>query len=141
MSYSRQKKIVLAKPGLDGHNIGIHIVAQALRDAGFEVVYLGMMLTPEEIVNAAIQEDAGVIGLSILGGAHMSIVPRVLDLVREKRASCRVVLGGIAMPKEVDTLRLQGLDAFFGPGTPTAQIVAHFRSISLEVAKGQVSSA
>ena len=113
----RMPRVVLAKPGLDGHMMGIRAVARILRDAGAEVIYLGMMTTAPEIVAAAGDEDADVIGVSLHNGTHMTHVPEILRLVREQGLDCAVVLGGIAPDDDVQELLDMGLDAYFGPGT------------------------
>lgn len=121
---SKTLRVLVAKPGLDGHDRGAKVVARALRDAGMEVVYLGLHQTPEQIVEAAVDEDVDVIGLSVLSGAHMTIFPRVLDLLKEKGASdIFLVGGGIIPPDDVARLEAAGVGKLFGPGTPTTQIV------------------
>jgi methylmalonyl-CoA mutase C-terminal domain/subunit len=120
--------VLVAKPGLDGHDRGAKIVARALRDAGMEVVYTGLRQTPEMIVNAALQEDVQVIGLSILSGAHNAIVPRVMQLLREKdMADVRVIVGGIVPDEDAEALRRQGVAAVFQPGAPLEAIVDFIR--------------
>jgi len=122
-------RVVVAKPGLDGHDRGVKIVARALRDAGMEVIYTGLRQTPEMIVNAALQEDAQVIGLSILSGAHNAIVPRVMELLREKdMGDVLVVVGGIVPDQDVEALKQQGVAAVFQPGASLDGIVAFIRS-------------
>lgn len=117
-------RIIVAKPGLDGHDRGAKVVARALRDAGFEVIYTGLHQTPEMIVNAAIQEDADAIGLSILSGAHMTLFPRVMELLRERRVHDIVVFGGGIIPEEdVSSLRAIGVSEVFSPGTSLDAIV------------------
>jgi len=123
-------RIVLAKPGLDGHTMGIRAVARALRDAGFEVIYLGMMITAAEIVAAADAEDADVIGVSLHNGTHMTHVPEILQLVKERRLDCAVVLGGIAPEGDVRELMQMGLDAFFGPGTDSMTFSAEVLTLA-----------
>lgn len=114
----RKIRIVMAKPGLDGHDRGIKVLAAAYRDAGMEVVYLGLRQTPEMIVSAALQEDADVIALSILSGAHNTIFPRVLDLMKEKGLDDVLLTGGGIIPeKEMKALQAQGVGRLFGPGT------------------------
>jgi methylmalonyl-CoA mutase C-terminal domain/subunit len=121
-------RVLLAKPGLDGHNIGIRIVSRALRDAGMEVIYSGMKVTPEEIVHSALQEDVDIIGLSILSGAHMTITRKVLKLLREKGLDdIKVCLGGIVPEKDALILKKEGVAEVFGPETPTEEIVRFFR--------------
>jgi methylmalonyl-CoA mutase C-terminal domain/subunit len=120
-------KVLVAKPGLDGHDRGAKVVAHALRDAGLEVVYSGLKRTPEEIVAEAIQEDVDVIGLSVLSGAHLLLARRVIEGLRAQGADgIRVVVGGIVPPRDVDELRRLGVDRVFPVGTPLPQIVAAF---------------
>ena len=117
-------KIVVAKPGLDGHDRGAKVVARALRDAGMEVVYTGLHQTPEQIVQTAIQEDADVVGLSVLSGAHMTLFRRVIDLLRERDATDILVFGGGIIPEaDIPELRQMGVAEIFTPGTPTQAIV------------------
>ena len=114
----------MAKPGLGGHDRGAKVVAAALRDAGMEVIYTGLHQTPEMIANAAIQEDVDVVGLSILSGAHMTLFPRVLELVRQAGRDDMLVTGGGIIPKEdMDALRQMGIGRLFGPGTSTSDLV------------------
>jgi methylmalonyl-CoA mutase, C-terminal domain len=120
----RKIRVVIAKPGLDGHDRGAKVIARALRDAGMEVIYTGLRQTPEQIVTAALQEDADVIGLSILSGAHMHICPRVLELLKEKGLSdVLVVIGGIIPDADVPKLNALGVEGIFQPGTPMQAIV------------------
>ncbi len=120
----RKIRVVIAKPGLDGHDRGAKVIARALRDAGMEVIYTGLRQTPEQIVNAALQEDADVIGLSILSGAHTHICPRLMQLVREKRLDDPLVLvGGIIPDVDVPALREMGISGVFQPGTPMQEII------------------
>jgi methylmalonyl-CoA mutase C-terminal domain/subunit len=120
----RKVRILVAKPGLDGHDRGARIIARAYRDAGFEVVYSGLHQTPEEIVQAAIQEDVDMIGLSSLAGAHMYLFPRVVELLRENGADDVVVCGGGIFPEEdVPRLKKAGIKEIFTPGTPLPEIV------------------
>jgi methylmalonyl-CoA mutase C-terminal domain/subunit len=120
----RPIRVVVAKPGLDGHDRGAKVVAAALRDAGMEVIYTGLHQTPEMIANAAVQEDADVIGLSILSGAHMTLIPRVLQLVREQGRDDILITGGGIIPREdMESLQAQGIGRLFGPGTPTSELV------------------
>ena len=117
-------RVVIAKPGLDGHDRGAKVIARALRDAGMEVIYTGLRQTPDQIVGAALQEDADVIGLSILSGAHMHICPRVMELLKEKGLSdVLVVIGGIIPDVDMPKLREIGITGIFLPGTPMQQIV------------------
>jgi methylmalonyl-CoA mutase, C-terminal domain len=123
-SSSLALRVVLAKPGLDGHDRGVKVVARALRDVGFEVIYLGLRQTPEMIVDAALQEDAQVIGLSILSGAHMTIVPALMDELRKKNANdIKVLVGGIIPEDDIAKLRKIGVEAVFTPGTKLQRIV------------------
>jgi methylmalonyl-CoA mutase C-terminal domain/subunit len=120
-------KVLIAKPGLDGHDRGAKVVAHALRDAGVEVVYSGLKRTPEEIVHEAIQEDVDVVGLSVLSGAHVPLSRRVLDGLRAQGAGdIRVVVGGIIPPKDVDALLALGVARVFPMGTPLPDIVTFF---------------
>jgi len=117
-------RIVLAKVGLDGHDRGVKVVARALRDAGYEVIYTGLRQTPEMVVDAALQEDAQVIGLSLLSGAHMTLIPRTLEVLKEKQAEDIVLFaGGIIPEDDVAKLKEMGVAAIFGPGTPLQAIV------------------
>lgn len=117
-------RILVAKPGLDGHDRGAKVVSRALRDAGFEVIYTGLRRTPEEIVNAAVQEDADVIGLSILSGAHNVLFPKIMDLLAQKGVGdVKVIAGGIIPEKDVEELRKIGIAEVFLPGASTQTIV------------------
>jgi methylmalonyl-CoA mutase C-terminal domain/subunit len=117
-------RVLVAKPGLDGHDRGAKVIARALRDAGMEVIYTGLRQTPEMVVEAALQEDVDVIGLSILSGAHMALVPRILDLLRERGlGDIPVFLGGIVPDPDVPALEQMGVAGIFGPGTSTRHIV------------------
>jgi methylmalonyl-CoA mutase C-terminal domain/subunit len=121
---SQKIRVVIAKPGLDGHDRGAKVIARALRDAGMEVIYTGLRQTPEQIVGAALQEDADVIGLSILSGAHMHICPRVMDLLKEKGLTdVLVVIGGIIPDVDVPRLHAMGVSGIFLPGSPMQDIV------------------
>jgi methylmalonyl-CoA mutase C-terminal domain/subunit len=121
-------RVLVAKPGLDGHDRGAKIIARALRDAGMEVIYTGLRQTPEMIVNAALQEDVQVIGLSILSGAHNAIVPRVLELLREKgMTDVMLVVGGIIPDEDAEKLKQQGVAAVFQPGASLDSIVTFIR--------------
>jgi methylmalonyl-CoA mutase, C-terminal domain len=120
----RKTRVIIAKPGLDGHDRGAKVIARALRDAGMEVIYTGLRQTPEQVVAAALQEDADVIGLSILSGAHMHICPRLMELLREKGLDQVVVLvGGIIPDVDIPKLQAMGVDGVFLPGTPMQDIV------------------
>lgn len=122
-------KVLVAKPGLDGHDRGAKIVARALRDAGMEVVYTGLHQTPEMIAEAALQEDVDAVGLSILSGAHMTIFPRVMSLLRERGLTDVLLFGGgIISQDDTEALKSQGISAIFGPGTSTGEIVGFLNS-------------
>src|SRR5215470_7104759 len=128
MAASAQTKIrvVVAKPGLDGHDRGAKIIARALRDAGMEVIYTGLHQTPEQIVETVLQEDADAVGISILSGAHMTLVPRIIDLLAENEADdVLVVVGGTIPADDADELRRRGVAEVFGPGAPTSAIVEY----------------
>jgi methylmalonyl-CoA mutase, C-terminal domain len=121
---SRTIRVVIAKPGLDGHDRGAKVIARALRDAGMEVIYTGLRQTPEQIVAAALQEDADAIGLSILSGAHMHICPRLMELLRENRLDdVLVVVGGIIPDVDIPKLHEMGVKGVFLPGTPMQEII------------------
>jgi methylmalonyl-CoA mutase C-terminal domain/subunit len=121
----RKIRVIIAKPGLDGHDRGAKVIARALRDAGMEVIYTGLRQTPEQIVSAALQEDADVIGLSILSGAHNHICPEVLRLLRERGlGDVKVIVGGIIPDADARRLEALGVAAVFLPGTPLREIVA-----------------
>ena len=126
---TRPIRVLVAKPGLDGHDRGAKVVAAALRDAGMEVIYTGLHQTPEMIANAAVQEDVDVVGLSILSGAHMTLFPRVRDLLREAGRDDVLITGGGIIPKEdMDVLRQSGIGQLFGPGTPTTDLAEYIKS-------------
>ena len=128
MERSTPIRVLVAKPGLDGHDRGAKIIARTLRDAGMEVIYTGLRQTPEMIVSAAIQEDVDCIGLSILSGAHNAIVPRVIALLREQQAEgILLVLGGTIPNQDAEGLQRSGVSAIFGPGTPLDTIVEFIR--------------
>jgi methylmalonyl-CoA mutase C-terminal domain/subunit len=121
-------RVLIAKPGLDGHDRGAKVIARALRDAGMEVVYTGIRQTPEMIAEAALHEDVDVVGMSILSGAHMTLFPRVMELLRENDMdNVLVVTGGIIPDEDVPALNEMGIKGIFGPGTPTDQIVNFIR--------------
>ena len=125
----RKIRVIIAKPGLDGHDRGAKVIARALRDAGMEVIYTGLRQTPEMIVNAALQEDVQVIGLSILSGAHNAIVPRVMELLREKdMTDVIVIVGGIVPDEDTEALKRQGVAAVFQPGSSLEAIVEFIRT-------------
>ena len=120
----RKIRVLIAKPGLDGHDRGAKVVARALRDAGMEVIYTGLRQTPEMIAEAALQEDVDVVGISILSGAHMTLVPRVVELLRANgQSSVRVFVGGIIPENDAAALLEKGVAAVYGPGSATSQIV------------------
>ncbi|ACJ75859.1 methylmalonyl-CoAmutase, subunit alpha [Thermosipho africanus Ob7] len=127
-------RVLIAKPGLDGHDRGAKVVSKALRDAGMEVIYTGLRQTPEQIVKAAIQEDVDVIGLSILSGAHMSICKKVLDLMKENDIeNIPVFVGGIIPEDDARELKKMGIKEVFGPGTPLSTIVEKIKGLFAEV--------
>jgi methylmalonyl-CoA mutase C-terminal domain/subunit len=118
-------RVLVAKPGLDGHDRGAKVIARALRDAGMEVIYTGIRQTPEMIAEAAVQEDVDVVGLSILSGAHMTLCPRIMQLLKDKGiGNVPVLLGGIIPDEDVPTLKAMGIRGIFGPGTSTQDVVA-----------------
>ncbi len=124
----RPIRVLVAKPGLDGHDRGAKVVAAALRDAGMEVIYTGLHQTPEMIATAAIQEDVDVVGLSILSGAHMTLFPRVLTLLKaEGREDILITGGGIIPREDMDALHAMGTGKLFGPGTPTSELIAYIK--------------
>ena len=119
-------RVLIAKPGLDGHDRGAKVIARALRDSGMEVIYTGLRQSPEDIVEAAIQEDVHFIGLSILSGAHSHIFPRVIELLKEHDAEdIKIIAGGIIPDQEIPKLKKIGIDAIFGPGTSTKDIIEY----------------
>ena len=131
---AKKIRILVAKPGLDGHDRGAKVIARALRDAGMEVIYTGLRQSPEDIAAAAIEEDVDAIGLSCLSGAHMTLFPRVVQVLKKRGASDIVVAGGgIIPPEDVPKLKKAGLRGVFGPGTPLADIVEFFE----KAAKGR----
>ena len=121
---NRKIRVVVAKPGLDGHDRGAKIIARALRDAGMEVIYTGLHQTPEQIVETVLQEDADAVGLSILSGAHMTLVPRIMELLREQEAEdVLVTVGGTIPAQDIEELKALGVAAVFTPGAPTQAII------------------
>src|SRR3982751_6466646 len=121
-------RVVVAKPGLDGHDRGAKIIARAFRDAGFEVIYTGLRQTPEQVVNAALQEDADVVGLSVLSGAHMTLCPRIMDLMKKEGLDdVLVVVGGIIPDTDVSKLKALGISEVFQPGASTEDIINYIR--------------
>ena len=124
----RPIRIVVAKIGLDGHDRGAKVIATSLRDAGMEVIYTGLRQTPEMVVNTALQEDADAIGVSILSGAHMTVFPKMMQLMKEKEMQDVLLTGGGIIPDEdMDELQQQGVGQLFAPGTPTKEIVAYIK--------------
>ena len=122
--HNRKIRVLIAKPGLDGHDRGAKVVAQGLRDAGMEVIYLGLRLTPEQIAETAIQEDVDVVGIDCLSGAHMVLFPKTVKLIREKGGKDMLVIGGGIIPKkDIPKLKEAGIAQTFGPGTPLEEIV------------------
>ena len=121
-------RVIVAKPGLDGHDRGAKVIARAFRDAGFEVIYTGLRQTPEQVVNAALQEDADVVGLSVLSGAHMTLCPRIMELMKKERLDdVLVVVGGIIPDQDIPKLKELGVAAIFQPGASTEDIIAYIR--------------
>lgn len=134
----RRIRVLVGKPGLDGHDRGAKVVAAAFRDAGMEVVYTGLHQTPDEIVRAAIQEDVDVVALSILSGAHMTLFPKVLALLRESGSGHVLVTGGGIIPGEdIDKLQAMGVGRLFGPGTPTSEAVEYIKEWCRENRAGE----
>jgi len=135
---ARRIRVLIAKPGLNSHDRGAKVVARALRDAGMEVIYTGLRQTPEQIVETAVQEDVDVVGLSILSGAHMTLVPRVIELMKEKGIFGDVLLlvGGIIPEDDAEALKEMGVDEVFGPGTPTDEVVKFIRE---NIRRGRIS--
>jgi methylmalonyl-CoA mutase, C-terminal domain len=126
---TRKIRVVVAKPGLDGHDRGAKIIARALRDAGMEVIYTGLHQTPEQIVETVLQEDADAVGLSILSGAHMTLVPRVVELLRQQEAGDVIVtVGGTIPAQDIPELKELGVAEVFTPGAPTSDIIEFIRS-------------
>ncbi len=127
----RKIRVLIAKPGLDGHDRGAKVIARALRDAGMEVIYTGLRQTPEMIASAALQEDVDVVGLSILSGAHMTLVPRVLDLMKANgQGDTPVFVGGIIPDEDAGQLAALGVKAVYGPGTPTTLVINDVKKFS-----------
>jgi methylmalonyl-CoA mutase C-terminal domain/subunit len=125
----RKIRVLVAKPGLDGHDRGAKVIARALRDAGMEVIYTGLRQTPEQIVQAGIQEDVDVIAMSILSGAHNHLFPRVMELLKEKNIDDVLVIGGGVIPEEdIPSLKNSGIAAIFTPGTPTPQTIEFIKN-------------
>ena len=131
MSKKGKIRILIAKPGLDGHDRGAKVIARALRDSGMEVIYTGLRQSPEDIVEAAIQEDVQFIGLSILSGAHSHIFPKVVELLKERGAGdIRIIAGGIIPDKEIPKWKKIGIEAIFGPGSSTTEIIDYINGIA-----------
>ena len=129
----RKLRVVIAKPGLDGHDRGAKVIARALRDAGMEVIYTGLHQTPEMIATAAVQEDVDVVGLSILSGAHMTLFPRVRALLDEQGRSDMLLTGGGIIPREdIEALARRGVGKLFGPGTPTTDLIDYITTWAAE---------
>jgi methylmalonyl-CoA mutase, C-terminal domain len=121
-------RVLVAKPGLDGHDRGAKVIARAFRDAGFEVIYTGLRQTPEQVVNAALQEDVDVVGLSVLSGAHMTLCPRIMELMKQQGLDdVMVLIGGIIPDQDVSALKAQGVAEVFQPGASTEDIVSFVR--------------
>jgi len=128
MSEDRKIRVLVAKPGLDGHDRGAKVIAAAFRDAGFEVIYTGLHQTPEMVVNAAVQEDVDVVAMSVLSGAHMTLFPRVKELLDEAGADHVLLTGGGIIPEDdARELEAKGIGRLFGPGTPTADAIEYVR--------------
>ena len=128
MSIKGKVRVLIAKPGLDGHDRGAKVIARALRDSGMEVIYTGLRQSPEDIVEAAIQEDVHFIGLSILSGAHTHIFPRVIELLSEREASdIKIIAGGIIPDEEIPKWNEMGIEAIFGPGSSTNDIIDYIK--------------
>jgi methylmalonyl-CoA mutase C-terminal domain/subunit len=118
----RRYRVVIAKPGLDGHDRGAKVIARALRDAGFEIVYTGLFQTPGQVAEAALQEDADAVGLSLLSGAHMTLIPKVVDEIRARELDPLIFAGGIISGEDIDALKAHGVAEVFTPGSPLATI-------------------
>ena len=132
MSNKGKIRILIAKPGLDGHDRGTKVIARALRDAGMEVIYTGLRQSPEDIVEAAIQEDVQFIGLSILSGAHNHIFPRVVELLKKKNIEdIRIIAGGIIPDEEIPKWKERGIEAIFGPGSSTTEIIDYINGTAI----------
>ena len=134
----RKIRVLVAKPGLDGHDRGAKVIARGLRDAGMEVIYTGLRQTPEMVAEAALQEDVDVVGLSILSGAHSALVPRIMALLREREMEdLPVFLGGIVPTADVETMKAEGVTAVFGPGTSLEQIITAIREAVADREEGE----
>lgn len=131
-------RVLVAKPGLDGHDRGAKVIARALRDAGMEVIYTGLRQTPEMVAEAALQEDVDIVGLSILSGAHMTLVPRIVELLKNQgQAEVKVMVGGIIPDVDRPKLEALGVTGVFGPGTSTEAIIQAFRAAAESTPAGQ----
>ncbi len=140
MARKRRKiRVLIAKPGLDGHDRGAKVIARALRDAGMEVIYTGIRQTPESIVEAALQEDVDVVGLSVLSGAHMALAPKVVELLRkEGMDNVLLLIGGIIPDEDVEKLKALGFKGVYGPGTLTQEIVSFIhKELGVEETQGE----
>ena len=132
MSKKGKIRVLIAKPGLDGHDRGAKVIARALRDAGMEVIYTGLRQSPEDIVEAAIQEDVQFIGLSILSGAHNHIFPKVVELLKEREVNdIRIIAGGIIPDEEIPKWKKMGIEAIFGPGSSTTEIIDYINGTAI----------
>ena len=123
----RRIRVLAAKPGLDGHDRGIKVICNALRDAGMEVIYTGLRQTPQQIVETAVEEDVDVVALSILSGAHDTLLPKVSSLLEQRNVDVLLIAGGIIPREDIPSLKKRGIQEVFGPGTPTHEIVAYIR--------------
>jgi len=123
------KRVLIAKPGLDGHDRGAKVVVLTLRDAGFEVIYTGLHQTPEQIVRATIQEDVDAVGLSSLSGSYVVLIPKVMELLRKEKLDIPVVVGGVILQKDVPKLKEAGVKEVFGVGTPLSKITEYFKQL------------
>jgi methylmalonyl-CoA mutase C-terminal domain/subunit len=134
----KKLRVLIAKPGLDGHDRGAKVIARALRDAGFEVIYTGLRQTPEMIAEAALQEDVDAVGLSILSGAHMALVPRILEILSEQgQSNVPILLGGIIPDEDIPKLNDAGVAAIFGPGTNTKVVIEAFNKAIIPARDGE----
>ncbi len=134
---ARRYKVLVAKLGLDGHDRGAKVVARALRDSGFDVVYLGVHQTPENVVRTAIEEDVDVIGVSILSGSHIELVSDLMKLLREKNLKIPVIVGGVIPPEDYDELKKLGVAEVMGPGTPLSRIIEVYKKLAEEKRRGE----
>jgi methylmalonyl-CoA mutase C-terminal domain/subunit len=133
MQYTRKIRVLLAKPGLDGHDLGIKLIARALRNAGMEVVYTGLNVAPEEVINSAIQESVDVIGISFLSGSHIMLTGKIMSLLQAKdSAHMKVIIGGIIPQKDFEVLQAMGVHGIFSPGTPLEKITDTINELALK---------